>query len=80
LLGTNAAKGHAMSGEAITGLFGLIIMLTIYFIPALVARYRQHQQTLAIFMLSLLLGWTGIGWMLALIWACTAVQRPQVPA
>jgi len=25
-------------------------------------------------MLNLLLGWTGIGWCLALVWACTAVR------
>ncbi len=50
----------------ILGFFGLI-----YFIPALMANSRKHKNFLAVFMLNLLLGWTFIGWVLALVWACT---------
>jgi hypothetical protein len=56
---------------------GIVIIPTLlvaYFIPALVAGYRGHHQTLAIVVLNLLLGWTVLGWIGALVWACTAVR------
>ena len=48
-----------------------VIVLMIYFIPALQASSRKHNNTLAIFTLNFLLGWTMIGWAIALIWAST---------
>ncbi len=50
-----------------------MISLVIYFIPSLIAVLRGHQNALAIFMLNLFLGWLFIGWVLAMIWACTEV-------
>lgn len=49
-----------------------LIILTVYFIPAAVASSRKHKNTGAIFALNLLLGWTLLGWAIAMIWACTA--------
>lgn len=49
--------------------------LALYFLPWLVARGRDHHQAGAIAMLNLLLGWTVLGWVAALIWACTAVRK-----
>jgi hypothetical protein len=49
----------------------LLIALPIYFIPAFVAGGRHHKNGLAIMMLNLFLGWTFIGWVIALVWACT---------
>jgi RsiW-degrading membrane proteinase PrsW (M82 family) len=46
---------------------GLIIF--VYFLPSFIAKLRRHKQTLAIFLLNLLLGWTIIGWVAALIWS-----------
>ena len=40
-----------------------------YIVPALVAWDRQHPHVRSIWALTLLLGWTGIAWLLALIWA-----------
>lgn len=50
-------------------LLSLILMLLIYFAPTIVAGIRGNKNTLAIFLLDLLLGWTVIGWIAALIWA-----------
>jgi hypothetical protein len=47
-----------------------------YFLPSIVAGARAHQSTAAIFVLNLLLGWTVIGWVVALIWSLSAVWRP----
>ena len=40
-----------------------------YVIPALVAWGRGHPATGTIWAITLLLGWTGIAWLLALLWA-----------
>jgi hypothetical protein len=45
-------------------------------IPPGIAFYRGHHQRWAILALSVLFGWTLIGWALALIWASTAVRTP----
>jgi hypothetical protein len=37
---------------------------------------RDHRQWLAIVVLDLLLGWTLVGWVAALVWACTADTKP----
>ncbi len=48
----------------------IIASLTgVYFIPGIVARARGHKNLTAIVTLNLLLGWTTIGWIVALIWA-----------
>jgi hypothetical protein len=47
------------------------VLLFLYFVPAVVSFTREHPQHLAIFVLNLLLGWTAIGWIIALVWACT---------
>lgn len=55
----------------------ILLILTVYFIPAAVASHRRHRNAAAIFMTNLLLGWTFLGWAVAMIWACTANTRPQ---
>ncbi len=49
-----------------------------YFLPFVIALSRGHKNTVAIFMLTLLLGWTFLGWIIALIWSFTAVERHVV--
>lgn len=49
--------------------------LALYFVPTFIAMGRSHHQVAAIFMLNLLLGWTVLGWIGAMIWACTAIRR-----
>ena len=43
-----------------------------YVIPALIAWDRRHPAAGMIWAFTLLLGWTGVGWLLALIWAFKA--------
>jgi hypothetical protein len=63
--------GHAAPGLVFFPVFG-IFLLGMYFLPAIIAAARQHRQTLAIFALNLLLGWSVIGWIIALVWSLTA--------
>ena len=57
--------------EALSGLFAVLIMLVIYFLPSFIARERKHKSVAAIFVTNLLLGVTVAGWIFALIWAFT---------
>jgi ABC-type transport system involved in cytochrome c biogenesis permease component len=52
-------------------LITLVILGSIYLLPTLVAMFREHRNALAIFVMNLCLGWTFIGWVGALVWACT---------
>ena len=45
--------------------FGFVM----YFLPSIVALARNKRDVLAILLLNFLLGWTLIGWIVALIWA-----------
>jgi len=48
-------------------LFGL--WSAMYFLPTIIAAIRGKRDLLAIFLLNLFLGWSVIGWVVALIWA-----------
>ena len=52
-------------------LFGLVILI-VYFLPAISAKAKDARNAAAIFVLNLLVGWTFIGWVVALVWACSA--------
>jgi hypothetical protein len=47
----------------------LLLFMLIYFTPAITAFESKKKNSIAIFTLNLLLGWTLIGWVLALVWA-----------
>ena len=58
--------------------FGFVL----YFLPTLVALLREKHDKLSIFLVNFFLGWSLIGWFVALIWACKHdrvgyVQSPQ---
>jgi Superinfection immunity protein len=55
--------------------WGLILLCAfVYLVPAIVAVERRHHNADAIAILNIFLGWTFIGWVVALVWACTAVE------
>lgn len=47
----------------------VVLIFAFYFLPTLIVFLRQHKNKLAVFLLNLLLGWTGIGWVISLAWA-----------
>jgi hypothetical protein len=59
--------------QKIGGALGFILVvafgLFFYFIPSIVGRHKIN--AVAIFVFNLFLGWTFVGWVLALVWACT---------
>jgi len=54
----------------------LAIAVLFYFLPAIIGRHKRDAA--GIFLLNLLLGWTVICWLIALIWACMSEDYPQV--
>ena len=45
------------------------LAVILYFLPTVVAFCHNSEKTAAIGALNLLLGWTLVGWVLALVWA-----------
>jgi len=41
----------------------------IYFLPFYISAYRDHPNSVAIFLLNTFLGWTLIGWVISIVWA-----------
>ena len=68
------------SDEAVDELVGFLILmpflLGVYFVPTIVAFARQHQDRWAILVVNLVFGFTGLGWLVSVIWALNAVHRP----
>ena len=50
-------------------LFVLILVVVIYFAPTVVAYQNKKDNKVSILVLNLFLGWTFIGWVIALVWA-----------
>jgi Superinfection immunity protein len=54
----------------------LLCAALLYFLPAVIAHNKRDFA--AIFIVNLLFGWTVFGWIIALVWACTAEVKPHV--
>ena len=46
----------------------------LYFLPSLIADRRKHHNKWPIFLVNLLLGWSALGWVAALVWSVMAVK------
>ena len=58
-------------------IFFVITMIAIYFLPSIIAGVRDHRNGASIAILNLLLGWTLVGWVVALAWSVSA--KPPRP-
>jgi len=45
----------------------LLFGIGLYFLPAIIAAARQTHNATGILLLNIFLGWTGIGWLVALV-------------
>jgi len=52
----------------------------LYFLPTIVALVRQRHDTVSILLLNLFLGWSVVGWIVALVWACKSDRVVYVQA
>ncbi len=78
---TVAITSDRAAAAALSVIASTILGLAAYFFPTAVAVKRDHRQRLAIIVLNLVGGWTVVGWIVALVWACTETsKRPEGPA
>jgi hypothetical protein len=58
-------------------LFILIISIVFagYFLPTIIASSRSHPNVISIFIVNFLLGWTLVGYVVALAWSFMAIER-----
>ena len=52
-----------------TEIVNILVFAALYFIPTLNGYSRRHPQACPIMIINLCLGWTGLGWILALAWS-----------
>jgi T4 superinfection immunity protein len=61
----------------------LLSLILLYFLPTIIG--RDKRDAAGIILVNLFLGWTVVGWFIALVWACTSepyspVRMVPVPA
>jgi len=64
-----AAIDSRQQGDTTMSWVLLVLACFIYFAPSINAKLRKHPRPAGIVCLNLLLGWTLIGWVLALVWS-----------
>ena len=68
----SASASGDMTAQMLLGLVTIVVLIAIYLVPIGVAYWRDARRFTAIAATNLLLGWTIIGWIGALIWAMGA--------
>jgi len=66
------------TGDPTAGIVLLLFLLGcigIYLLPTLIAAMRGHPNAVPIAVVNILLGWTLIGYVVALAWSFTAIDR-----
>ncbi len=74
VLGSASASYDSMAGDpamegvvAILTLLGFMFSIVLYFLPSIVGRKKKNFGSILV--LNIFLGWTFIGWVVALAWA-----------
>ena len=63
-------------------LFGFPFFLAgfaLYFLPTIIGAARHKSNLVGIFLVNLFLGWSVIGWVIALVWSLSIERVDQVP-
>ena len=56
----------------------LLTLFLLYWLPTIIAVVRHAPSALGVAMVNFFLGWTVIGWFLALVWALAVHAGPHV--
>jgi Superinfection immunity protein/Protein of unknown function (DUF2510) len=65
-------------GEDLKALVVGLAMLGVYVLPIIIGIRRKHPQIAPIALITVLLGWTVIGWIVALVWSVASFKRETV--
>ena len=58
--------------DTVYGLLFVLAVLGLWLLPIIIASHRHHRQIGPIVIVTLLLGWSGIGWIVALAWSLSS--------
>lgn len=58
----------------------LIVVVALYFLPTIIAVTRKKRNLGPIILVNLLLGWSVIGWIVAMVWAMATETVDMMPA
>lgn len=58
----------------------IVLGLVVYLVPSIIAEERNSRKLHPIIIVNIFLGWTLVGWGVALAWACAKKDPPQVPS
>jgi hypothetical protein len=71
-----AASAASSAGASILALIFIIVGIGAYFVPGIIAQVRHVPNSGSVWIINIFLGWTFVGWIVALAMAC----RSQLPA
>jgi hypothetical protein len=71
-------QGEDKDMDVLVGLLFWGLVLVLYWLPTAVAAFTKHRNIAGVALVNCFLGWTGIGWVLALVWALWN-DKPSVP-
>jgi hypothetical protein len=71
---STVSSSTSSAALATTGFILLGLILVFYFLPAIIGVCNCHPHKFGISLLNFFLGWTLVGWVVALVWA---VSKPQ---
>jgi len=70
--------GHAtITAANLVALLLFLLLVVVYWAPYLIAMHRRSDKTTAIALALLFFGLTGVGWLIALVWALRLPKRPS---
>lgn len=70
-----SSAGHTQAAIVFAIAGGCALVLWITFLPTFIAYWRAHPNRVPILLLNIFFGWTILGWVAALIWACLALPE-----
>jgi hypothetical protein len=76
--GVAEMTGHAtITAADLVALLLFLLLVVVYWSPYLIAMHRKSDKTAAIALTLLFFGLTGVGWIIAFVWALRLPKRPS---
>jgi hypothetical protein len=69
------ATNFSQMMQGVGGVLAIILVVGGYFLPSIIAKSRKHHQYSPILLINVFLGWTLLGWFVALVWSVSAVKK-----
>lgn len=64
-------------GSTALGVVLILLGVVAYWVPVIIAFWRKMPNKAPILLIDLFAGWTGAGWLVALVMACWPKPKPQ---